>query len=171
MPDSLFSHTVQYTIPGPSLGILQDGWHNYIFLSRSDPYKYILKVELKLVISGRVDATQRAQTSKNIQKPPHSTLWIPGLYWPKIQKEWSAEVKLFSKISKKRQNLAKNHWENSVPLKMGRPNLDTIQPKWIGKLHSKGIMPIFRGSYLTEWKCSGFPCLNLTNFSWICKIS
>ena len=116
-------------------------------------------------------AAQRAQTSKNIQKPPHSTLWIPGLFWPKIQKEWSAEVKLFSKISKKRQNLAKNHWENSVPLKMGRPNLDTIQPKWIGKLHSKGIMPIFRGSYLTEWKCSRFPCLNLTNFSWICKIS
>ena len=115
--------------------------------------------------------TQWLQTSKNIQKPPHSTLWIPGLFWPKIQKEWSAEVKLFSKISKKRQNLAKNHWENSVPLKMGRPNLDKTQPKWIGKLHSKGIMPIFRGSYPTEWKCSRFPCLNLTNFSWICKIS
>ena len=43
---------------GPSLGILQDGWHNYIFLSRSDPYKYILKVELKLMISGWVDDTR-----------------------------------------------------------------------------------------------------------------
>ena len=70
----------------------------------------------RLICNTRYDA-QRAQTSKNIQKPPHSTLWIPGLFWPKIQKEWSAEVKLFSKISKKRQNLAKNHWETVFPWK------------------------------------------------------
>ena len=56
--------------PGPSLGILQDGWHNYIFLSRSDPYKYILKVELKLVISGRVDATRCSKLTGGMPPVP-----------------------------------------------------------------------------------------------------
>ena len=55
---------------GPSLGILQDGWHNYIFLSRSDPYKYILKVELKLVISGRVDATRCSKLTGGMPPVP-----------------------------------------------------------------------------------------------------
>ena len=66
---------------GPSLGILQDGWHNYIFLSRSDPYKYILKVELKLVISGRVDATRCSKLTGGM--PPVPPALTRGLqdYW------------------------------------------------------------------------------------------
>ena len=82
---------------------MQDGWHNYIFLSRSDPYKYILKVELKLVISGRVDATRCSKLTGGM--PPVPPTLTRGLIKQRVLKR---KRKIYKFLTIKIQNSSFN---------------------------------------------------------------